>query len=288
MNILGFGRYFSQGLVTNLAGRFPSRISIVCVFFLLSLIVIAPASGNPALIQGKIQSGVLDNNYAITMPYANVWANITRNETAIIVQQEGNYSICSPFDQNATLAFVYPNLVYDVVFADMSIILNEEALDFHINDSLSSSSIYWGFDPVMCDYAVFDVELEIGVSYNLFVNTTTILSLDDIQTFAYQYIVASARSFNGSTLETITLDIYGSPPFVTERFWPEENLTLSTVEDHTRAVWNLNVSEMDASFVLFGGDLVSRSPVLSPTDLLIVAGGAGAILISAYVLIRRR
>jgi hypothetical protein len=228
------------------------------------------------------------NGTHISMPYADVHINITRGSAAVTVYLDSTFHIVTNTTQNATLAFVYPTAWgNDALLTDppptwgdsitnesffMHIYVNGTMIDYiviHYNSSIEggfTEDFLSEIPPLSVDFAVFDLELT--------ANTTTVLTTvsgsifsTSMNRFDYNYIVGSARTFEGHTMERVQMHVVEEVPFLSKSFGPNESLTVDENGIITDAIWNLNVTEFSLDRVSFGADVYTEVDWLSTVTL---------------------
>ena len=242
-----------------------------------------------------------NNGTHISMPYADVEINITRRDTEVYFSLESEFHIVTNTTQNATLAFAYTpvngtsrsEIEYDSpptidsyypynesnfirIYANETNI-EYTTINFHdFNDlNFTEQSLYlYNFLQLPVSFALINLEL--------IANTTMVLSTVSGEIFhykmdflSYDYIVGSALTFEGHTMERIHMRVIEELPFLSHNFYPNESLTISTHDVVTDAIWDLNISEFSSGFVRFNAK--AWDPNYEWTNIL--STGAFAIFI---------
>jgi len=214
------------------------------------------------------------NGTHISMPYADVSINITRRETEVYVSLDSEFHIKTNVTQNATLAFVYTSSDID------DVILTSPPATGWFYPYNTSNSLHIYSNGSLVDYTVMDYDefdelgftLEDLIDYpsiypfvnfalidvDLVANTTLVLKSQSgavfqstMDRFDYYYIVGSARTFEGTTLERVHMHVVEEIPFLSHAFYPEESLDITEDGIVTDAIWNLNLSEFSQDVVHF-------------------------------------
>jgi len=248
-------------------------------------ITIPPCDANYANWGIMFESSAYHNGTHISMPYADVRINITRAATAIIVSLGSEFHVVTNTTQNTTLAFVYPTAWSDdallinppPTWGDgttnksyfMHIYGNGTLIDYtvvHYNDNVEGGFIedFISDIPILqdVDFAIFDREL--------IANTTLVLSTisgsiysPSMDRFDYSYIVGSARTFEGHTMERVQMHVVEEVPFLRKSFSPNESLTVVDNGIETDAIWDLNITEFQLDSVSFGANIYTYVDWLS-------------------------
>ena len=268
-------------------------ISILISFSLLS-VSIPLCDANYAIWGHLFEGSTYHNGTHISMPYADVHINITRGSTAVTVSLDSTFHIVTNTTQNATLAFVYPTAWGDdALLTDPSPTwgdgITNESFFMHIygNGTLINytvvhynSSIEGGFTEDFLsvfsfpyfDFAVFDLELTANTTMILSTVSGSIFSTS-MNRFDYNYIVGSARTFEGHTIERVQMHVIEEVPFLSKSFSPNESLTVEENGIVTDAIWNLNVTEFSSDRVAFGANVyteVNWLPSIAVTSLIVL------------------
>lgn len=241
------------------------------------------------------EGSIYHNGTYIDMPYASVRINITRASTAIVVLLDSEFHVATNTTQNTTLAFVYPTAWGDdALFCNPPSTwgdgITNESYFMHIysNGTLLNytvlhynSSIQGGFTEDFIndlpnlqyiDFALFDIELTANTTLVLSTVSGSIFSTS-MDRFSYEYIVGSARTFEGNTIEQVQMHVVEEVPFLSKSFGPNESLTITENGIETDATWNLNMTEFSLNKVVFGADVytyVDWRPTLVWVAIIVV------------------
>jgi hypothetical protein len=272
--------------------------SFIVISFLMSFILLSvsipPCDANYAIWGHMSEGSTYHNGTHICMPYADVHINITRGSTAVTVSLDSTFHIVTNTTQNATLAFVYPTAWGDdALLTDplptwgdgitnesffMHIYGNGTMIDYtviHYNSSIEggfTEDFLNEFPPLYVDFAVFDLELTANTTLVLSTVSGSIFSTS-MNRFDYNYIVGSARTFEGHTMERVQMHVVEEMPFLSKSFDPNDSLTIVENDIVTDAVWDLNVTEFSADRVAFGADVytdVNWLPTVALSSLIVL------------------
>ncbi|MGY5881256.1 MAG: hypothetical protein RTV31_13465, partial [Candidatus Thorarchaeota archaeon] len=122
------------------------------------------------------------------------------------------------------------------------------------------------------DFALFDIELIANTTLVLSTVTGSMFSTS-MDRFDYQYIVGSARTFDGHTMERVHMHVVEEVPFVSKSFGPNESLTVVENGIETDVIWDLNITEYPIDRVAFGADVyiyVDWRPTLGWAAIIVV------------------
>jgi hypothetical protein len=249
-------------------GSVVVALSTVAILLVFSSLVTARVSANAAVMVTEVQSAAFTNGVNITMPTADVEVNITRDGDIAYITLTGNYTITSSLSQNATLAYVYPGYTSVYETSEMELRLNGTLVTYEtyawsdpeIQERLPQEFVEQHVAISFARFAVFDLEMLANVTYEFCVNSFSSVGITGSGTivpwrylFTYDYIVGSAQTFNGSTIEAVTFRVYDEPDFLSVEFTPSDSLTLTEEECGSRAVWSFNTSEFEYDYVTFSG-----------------------------------
>ena len=241
----------------------------------------------------------------IRMPYADVQINITRVLSIIKVTLDSEFHIVTNTTQNATLAFVYPKpggsaLVFDALDdnsgSKYTISLEQShSMQIYANDSLVDYTTYdyqnitetglpdnyydeYSYIDQSIEFAVFDIELTANTTMILSTKSEVIVGAG-VEHYNYQYIVGSARTFEGHTMERVHIRVRETVPFLSKGFHPTESLSLTESGTITDAIWEFNVTEFSFDIISFSAEVTTMD---SPWPNW--AGGVGLIAFVSVLL----
>jgi hypothetical protein len=235
------------------------------------------------------EGAAIHNGTHISMPEAQVRVNLTRTGNTILTDMRAEFSVTTNITQNTTLGFVIPKLFsYSSNYAsNLSILLNNTRMDYQI--------IQWGYERINetypqdlldelgywllnANYAIFDIELQANVTKDITVISTTSQDLN-VNSIEYTYIIASARTFEGDTHETVQIQLIENTPFLGFQFSPDINLNITTDGICTNAIWDFNVSEFGDVSVRLHAEVNEYQPHYPPIDLFWILFDVGVIAI---------
>lgn len=207
---------------------------------------------------------VVHNGTGISMPDADVSINITKAAfPEIAITLHGFFTIVSNHTQNVTLAFAYPQ-AWSIGTSDVSdnytIILEGvevsyqtmmwEELGFEDMEDEIDFSGTWVLD---ASFAVFNASFQGGEPVHISIKTHHSLN-DIVHEYSFDYIVGSARSFDGQTHQIVHMQLNETEPFLSVDFIPQEYLTLWTDADSlSHALWDFVVQETEINHVTMCG-----------------------------------
>ncbi|TFG26554.1 hypothetical protein EU528_14180 [Candidatus Thorarchaeota archaeon] len=255
-----------------------SYITIAIIVFLTSvsfLSIAIPSCDANYVNWGMLEEGSsFHNGTHIRMPYADVRSNITRGASAVYISLDSEFHIMTNITQNATLAFVQPaivreDLLYDIPptngneeFANessfMRIYANGSIVNFTTShyDNLTEAGFIeefpFGYGNFMTnsEFALFNLELTANTTLVLSTVSGAIFHVN-MERFDYSYIVGSARTFEGHTMERVHMRVVEEVPLLSKNFSPNESLTVISENTITDATWDLNVTEFSQDMVHF-------------------------------------
>ena len=139
--------------------------------------------------------------------------------------------------------------------------------------------IYYSYFQPYSNFAIFNIELIANTT--LVLNTISNLTFNlDMVRFDYHYIVGSARTFEGHTLEQVHINLVEEVPFLSKSFYPDEHLELSENGIVTDAVWDFNITEFSSNTV--GLTAMVRQQTTPLIDFITSAGIVAFIVFIVY------
>ncbi|MFW9833901.1 MAG: hypothetical protein ACFFEK_07910 [Candidatus Thorarchaeota archaeon] len=276
-------------------------LSILLSFTLLSGSI--PSCGANLMIVGVVDEGSsFHNGTNICMPLADVQINITRMRDTINTSLDSEFHITTNTTQNATLAFVYPSLKYvdNLLYDDtnksryMHIYGNNTLLPYAVRDHYDLIRIGFTEDSLE-EYPFINAEVEFAViTVELEANTTLIVSTksgfvftSDLDQFEYTYIVGSARTFDGHTLESVHFRVIENIRFLEKEFDPDDSLNVTEDGSVTDAIWSFNISEFSSDTVRFNG-VVRQHGRFQAIDFVMIGTIVIVLLAFFRVIYKRR
>lgn len=232
------------------------------------------------------------------MPLADVQINITRMRRTINVTMDSEFHITTNTTQNVTLAFVYPSVPYStyLLYDDtneskyMNIYVNNTQRNYGRQDYSFLERIGFTFD-FLEEYPFITRDVVFAfIRVELVANTTLILSTEsgvvfesDMNQFEYSYIVGSARSFEGHTLEQVHFRVVEEVPFLSKEFAPNDSLSITEDGGVTDAAWAFNITEFPSDVVSFQAGVKSNDR-FQAIDMIVI--GAPVIFILGVIWLR--
>lgn len=268
---------------------------VLCSLILVSTICLwsRPCSANPIAIYLIEDGSAFHNGTFLHMPFADVEINITRTSNIVTVDLFGTYKFETNETQNATLAYVYPALVFDSQpNANMTILVDSVETSFtvlslsQIEDAFNFTDDIDQYTPIFSDFALFEVNLVANQTMTMHVFSENTFTLDFAAYWHYNYIFGSARTFNGDTWERIHIHLVENTPFIRTSFSPNEHLTETHDGIITDAIWEFNVSSMDVNKVSINGQVSYPAPTLM--DYIIWTGIITTLVIVMITFVKRK
>jgi hypothetical protein len=243
-------------------------IIIILSTLLLVSVSIPSCSANYANWGIIWEGSSFHNGTHINMPFADVYINITRTTSVIYVSMDSEFHIDTNTTQNATLAFVYPSISGERFLSEASDTNGNPSMHIYANDTLYDYTVF-NYDDVVANgypvdfvtYPFIHSDTEFAVfNIELIANTTMTLStvsnvnyITNLDLFEYYYIVGSARTFEGHTMERVHFHVVEEVPFSRVSFYPNESLSVIENNKITDATWEFNVTEFSYDTVGFHG-----------------------------------
>ena len=279
------------------------QIAVVTIFAILLTSSLTgfnahEATANPIAIGYEHTYGylILDNNMSMPEALVNITIEPSQGEGTTVsynITIKAVYTFLSPNDQLATIGLACPNTWFNSSY-EAQIFQNESVLPnilLHYNELVSENDTYpsnWEY----LDFITFNCTLEAG-------KTTDILVLLDLgsrafeNAFWFDYFVATARSWNGTTHEMIIMNMKNPTILEGCSFTPNASLTVSDNPPWRTATWDLNMDVFEDDFVGFRAThKQSVWPEITQEDLtlgaVIVTVSIGIVVLIVIVLKRGR
>ncbi|MFX0107853.1 MAG: hypothetical protein ACFE7R_06200, partial [Candidatus Hodarchaeota archaeon] len=212
-------------------------------------LLVKPVSANPLPISWDYRGTGIGWNSTISMPKADVNISIVSSqleeeEFSHHVELSSRFEIYNMHSLETPIAFVFPphwtSNELELGAANLSIRVDDEDVEFTLSDYDGLDidiNIGPGYSWIWDEYfAVFNVSLVANVSSVLSVNLeTTLVSIAN--EFHFQYVVGSARTWNGTGHEKIIIEVDDRIPFLHYDFMPNENLTLDLEQNYYKGTW---------------------------------------------------
>jgi hypothetical protein len=234
------------------------RIAAIVVLEFLTVLSLAavcaiPARADIALMSYLDEGVAVHNGTHICMPEAHVRVNITW-DGGLHTSMRAEFHLFTNTTQNTTVGFVPPELIGwgEGHTFHLAIDVNGSEMDYAMLN-WSDLGVDNGFTTELVNalgtwleeaqYAVFNIELQANSTSIISVTSSTSQVWSYVNWVGYNYIVASARTFEGDTHEVVHMELIEESPFLNVSFWPNSCLTLTKEGIQTDAIWDFNVSE---------------------------------------------
>ncbi|MGY5856055.1 MAG: hypothetical protein RTS72_05595 [Candidatus Thorarchaeota archaeon] len=257
--------------------------------------VVNEATANPIAIYLEDAYGylVLDSNMSMPEAFVNFTIEPSQTEGKWVsydIKMNAVYTFLSPSDQEATIGLACPH----TWFSNSSIVQifeNQTSLPLEIipYDELVSPNETITSDWDYLDFITFNCTLEAGLPSDI----TVLIDLGTRAAengFTFNYFVATAQSWNGTTHEVIIMNMKNPTVFQSCSFGPNISLTVTENPPWKIATWDLNMSDFEYERVSFGTSHKDLGFVL-PTDPVIggiIVTTTIAVLIMAVYVLRNR
>ena len=236
-----------------------SMIVLLTAAFAGTALPFADADMMPPTDYTSINSGgpyCTANN--VTMPSAEVNISILVSESwRYDVNVSCSFMISNAVAQNLTTAFVYPTAwsmeftgEEDEIDLDrFEISVNQSATDYAVLsyeqfvDRFSLDASEWTF-LYHCAFALVNLTARNNTNYCIDVETSfTIIST--AFDFTLEYIVGTARSWDGNTHEIVRMNIRNEAEILGYRFFPDINLASEGDNESGQAIWEFDINEFE-------------------------------------------
>jgi hypothetical protein len=185
------------------------------------------------------------------MPEAFVRVNIKAKGT-IYTDLLAEFHLNTNLTQNVTLGFVVPEFSHYSIgeVSNLTIYANNTEIN-HATQSWDDLGVEQGFSQELIDAlgtwlvhaecAVFNLEMQANITANLTVTSNQVCTPMYAHQLVYSYIIASARTFEGDTHETVHMNLVENVPFLNVAFLPDSYLNLTKDGIQSDAIWDFNV-----------------------------------------------
>jgi hypothetical protein len=289
-----------------------SRIMVVCTLFLLiatAVVLIPPAYADvpPPIECVETETGGLyciASNISLPKVAVNVTIHLT-DSWRYDLNVSCAFTISSQIEQNLTTAFVYPS-IWTHFTPEQNASMHE--FDIRINDTSIEYTIF-NFDDfktwydlnqtdwqyVMdCDFALFN--FSIGSVNPIVVDVfASFSSFSAGHEFIFEYIVDTARRWEGDTHETIQLqfDRDNESEIIEYRYQPNSNLDFSGNNYSAALTWDFSIHDFEYDRVSF---IVQQReyPVYhhvwppNPRDIMLAVGAVVVLVMVGSTLVMKR
>lgn len=234
-------------------------------------------SANPMSVGSANSGGFFCLSSNISMPEANVNISLVCREViptsssgpifVYEVEMNSSFLVISECDENTTIAFAYPatwknwgtliefeDIQFEVFVDDVEVptqILNisEIGIDFielfyvFYHEDFES----WAF-LLDNEFVLFNISLEAANGSLLEVYTNFDVSSDgDI--FEFEYCVGTAKTWNGTTIEEVRIQLANTSQYLENSFYPEDSLVVTSGVNRTTGCWSLDFSSFTENYV---------------------------------------
>ena len=260
-------------------------------------------SANPVSIGSTNSGSFFCFSSNISMPEANVNISlicrevIPTNRSGPIfiyeVEMNSSFLVVSEYDENTTIAFAYPaawrnwNDVIELNDIQFEIFVDDVEVPNQIQDISEMGTdldderdVDWIF-LYDSEFVLFNVSLEAFNNSLIEVNTNFVVSSDS-DIFEFDYCVGTGRTWNGSTMEEVRIQLCNTSLYEQNSFTPNDSLTVTQGSDMTTGSWNLNFDSFSENHI--GVEIRQKTwpygptPTVTPLDSLPVVLAFGAIV----------
>jgi hypothetical protein len=254
---------------------------------------ILQATANPIAIALEDTYGylILDNNVSLPEAFVNVSIESSPVEVSLFeitqpmqynITMDAVYTFVSPTTQFTTVGLACPYQWTEYDYA-IQIFQGQSTLPYTIlnyselvseNETQTSSWEYLRFFAFNCS---FQTGTPTNISILMDLGTRVIRYAG----WQFRYFVATARSWNGTTHETITMSVENPSVFRSCSFWPNSCLMVADNPPWRTATWDLNMSEFEYDYVTFATYHKDSSSGIDLSNLPLL--GAVAIAVCGVV-----
>lgn len=289
----------------NSCGKLVS--AVLSLLVIVSVFLVQPIPCKADIIDAATLTISGDMVYCsnLTMPeaLANIRITNTKSE-GINAKVSCEFHINSNVTDVAYLAFVYPQqwrlLSPSSVGIDFDIKINNESTNYSIVTSEDMISLGLMTEPEdnetswmnELDFVLFSYNMTALEMYTISVVTNSWgLYAGEVQ---FSYVVASAKTFEGNTHQTVIMHLIQEMKLISYSFSPSEYLTQSTNQTGKIASWDMIIDdEFNINNVSFHGVLTRRIQYVDAATVYLgqlVLGTAGflVIIIGASIIWIRR
>lgn len=287
-----------------------SRIMVTCTLFMLIAIVLIPsayADVPPPIEYVETETGglyVVASNISLPEVIVNVSIHLT-DSWKYDLNVSCAFTIRSQIEQNLTTAFVYPSIWtsftpdQNVSMHEFDIRINDTSIeyvilpfeDFKIWYDLNQTDWQYVMD---CDFALFNFSID---SVNPIVADVfaSFSSFSVGHAFIFEYIVDTARRWEGDTHETIQLQFNrdNETEIIEYRYQPDSNLDFSGNNYSAALTWDFSIHDFEydrVSFIVQQRQYPVYHHVWPPTprDLMLVIGTVVVIVVVGCTIVMKR
>lgn len=273
------------------------RIAAMVIFEFLAVISIAavctiPAGADMFLMAYLGEGAAVHNGTHICMPEAHVRVNITRTAYVMLTSMRAEFHLSTNTTQNVTLGFIPPVIGSwgEDSYSHLAIALNGSEIEYTVL-TWEDLGVEQGFATALIDalgtwvesaeYDVFNMEMQANSTAIILVTSSTAQTLD-VDGVEYEYVIASARTFEGDTHEIVHIQLVEETPFLSVQFSPVSYLTLTEEGKHTDAIWDFNVSAFENVSVRMNAMVRELTGTIDPTTTSTTSATTGGTSETTY------
>lgn len=293
--------------VAVLMGRFNKKIMVLCIGVILSITLCLSqcqmCAADIADTASFIMGGAMSNS-SLSLPRANAKIRIVHTEAgAIDISVACNFEVIASDRVNASLAFVYPqywHLGSSLSNVWFNIAINDTILDHMVANysylvshgyTLNSTELS-GTWIESAEFALFSYEMQAAKTYVVRV-TTPAYPMQSNNYASFSYIIASAKTFQGQTHQTVEIHVIEETPFEEFSFQPVTYLTESTNGTGTTAFWDLVINQnTDINSIDFSATIKRYTPFrpfpIQLVEFIIVGSVMFAIVLGTIAILRMK
>jgi hypothetical protein len=236
----------------------------------------------------------------VTLPEALVNVTIDLTDSwRYHVNVTCDFIVNSQTDQNLTTAFVYPSYWISATVDKFQIWVNETLTNYSIlhvdefKDKYDLNQTDWSYVRD-CDFALFNftIRSENPVIVHVLSEFDSYSTADE---FIFEYIVETARGWEGNTHEIVQLQFNRHVGTNITKYWysPEEYASFSGSEYAAQVIWDFYIQDFDygrVSFSVQQRELSNNNDgyVPLPTRFLVFAMGVSAVFVIVGFFYMRR
>ncbi|MCK4484768.1 MAG: hypothetical protein KAU89_08080 [Candidatus Thorarchaeota archaeon] len=240
-------------------------IVLLAAVFAGTALPFADADMMPPSDYASVNSGgpyCIANN--VTMPSAEVNISILVSESwRYDINVSCSFMISSAVAQNLTTAFVYPT-AWSMEFTGEEDEIDLNMFEISVNQSATEYTVL-SYDEFVhrfsldatewrfihhCAFALLNLTAGNNTNYCIDVETSfTIIST--AFDFRLEYIVGTARSWDGNTHEIVRMNIRNEAEILGYGFFPDINLVSEGDNESGQAIWEFDISEFEYDRVYF-------------------------------------
>ena len=242
--------------MTNKGQIAVGMILTILLLSSLSSIIVFEASANPIVIYLEYTYGylVLDSNMSMPEAFVNFSIESTQGVGKWVtydISMNASYTFLSPDNQQATIGLACPTTWFSNT-SEVQIFDNQTVFPYEIipYEELVSENETQTAGWESLDFITFNCTLEEGIPLDVSV-TMDLETRNAENGFTFQYFVATAHAWNGTTHEVIIMNMKNPTVLKGCSFWPDDYLTVNEGSLWTSATWDLNMSEFEWDYVSF-------------------------------------